>query len=528
MNILKYKIFYEWFLWIIALSLLVAFIVLLVYFNSDAWIGITCVFCLWFLISVFTTIHIFNSDRMPNVKLSWIICIMCMPLIGIVIFFWFGIFPFKKKKLKEYAELYDIFQTNYEYDFGKRFLQNPEISEYYKKAFSYGLNIKKPISSNNNIELLSDIDTFYKSIIDTIKSAKKFINIQTYIVRKSTFFNVIADLLIKKAQEGIIVNFMYDWVGSFFKNPKNKIYEMKKSGIHVAIFNTFKYNPITGKTNYRSHRKCLIVDNKIAIYGGSNLSDDYFNLVPLNNFWKDINFKIEGTVVNYINILFAIDWENYTFHSISKEIKLQFLKNKEFYFEKNKFNYLKDQKNEVICQFIESSPLINESTIHDIILNLVGIASKKIWITTPYFSPSNDIINQLIIAAYAGIDVRLILPGNSDDKKYIVLINRSTYKRLIDAGIKIYEYYGFMHGKELIIDDELSLIGTFNFDHRSLYSNFETAVLIKNKEWNNTLSKEFLKLTNTSRFITYEFWISTQTLFNRLKAKTYNLLNPLF
>ncbi|MBO6021292.1 hypothetical protein J6P68_00280 [bacterium] len=101
---------------------------------------------------------------------------------------------------------------------------------------------------------------------------------------------------------------------------------------------------------------------------------------------------------------------------------------------------------------------------------------------TPYFYPSDDILNQLVAAAYAGIDVRIIVPGNVDDKKYILLINRYNYKRLLNAGVKIYEYFGFMHGKEVIIDNDLSLMGTFNFDHRSLYTNFETALLVNNKE----------------------------------------------
>lgn len=519
----KYKIFYEWFLWLLTVSLLISFIVLLVYFNNTAWIGITSVLSLWFIISVFTSFYIFNSERMPNVKLCWITCVMCIPLLGCIIFYWFGVFPFKKKKMKEYANLLSKFYDSNDFLYSYDFLNDTNISSSLKKIFKYGLNIHKPITINNNIKLLKNSFEFYSATIECIKKAKKFINIQTYIIKKSNFFDIVADLLIEKAKEGVIVNFMYDWIGGLIKNPKEKILNMKKNGINVATFNTFKYNPFTGQTNYRSHRKCIIIDNEIAIYGGSNLSDDYLNLVRNNNYWKDINFKVEGEIVNSINIIFALDWENYTLRSIPIKIKKQFIENKEFYFPQYKKNI--EPK---ICQFIESSPLIKENIIHDMLVNLIGTATERIWIITPYFYPSDDIMNQLIAASYSGIDIRIIVPGNSDDKKYILTINRNNYKKLLNAGAKLYEYYGFIHGKELIIDDQLSLVGTFNFDHRSLYSNFETGLLISNRIWNQTLTTRFEELCASSKYITYSEWITTQTFKNRLQAKIFNLLNPLF
>ena len=519
-----FKYFYIWLLSTIAITLFIAFVVLLVYFDANAWIGITTVFIAWFIISCITSFFIFNSERLLNVKLCWILWVMCFPLLGLIIFYWFGIFPFKKNKLKEYSKLLNAYYDKEQFKFTKEFLNSIQTNKDIKKAFKYGLNINQPILLNNDLVLLDHIDEFYNAIMQTINDAKKFINVQTYIVKKSAFFNVLADLLIKKAHEGIKINFMYDWIGGLINNPKTKINEMKKAGINVATFNTFRFNPFTGQTNYRSHRKCLIVDNKIAIYGGSNLSDDYFNLVMKNNFWKDINIKIEGEIVNSLNIMFAIDWQNYTLNSINRNIKNIFINNKEFYFSKNKEIHLQNN----ICQMVESSPLLKENTIHDIIINLIGLANERIWIITPYFYPSDDILNQLVAAAYAGIDVRIIVPGNVDDKRYILLINRYNYKRLLNAGVKIYEYFGFMHGKEVIIDNDLSLMGTFNFDHRSLYSNFETALLVNNKEWNLTLINEFLELTKTSKLITKSEWYKTQTWINKIKVKIFNLIHPLF
>lgn len=526
MTISKLKIIYEWILWIIGVGLLVTWIVLLIYYNGNAWIGSTVVFIVWFLVSVLVCFVIFNSSRTINNKLCWIVCIMCIPLIGLIIFCSFGIFPFKKNKLKEYSHLSTRFYTKEDYTFSKLFINSNHTDKSIRKAFYYGLSIHKPITKCNQFTLLDNVDELYIAILSAIKQAKKFINIQTYIVKKSIFFDVLAKMLIEKAKEGVVINFMYDWVGGLFNNPKNTLKLMKTHGINIATFNTFRFNPFSGQTNYRSHRKCIIVDNKVAIYGGSNISDDYFNLVQTNNYWKDINVKVEGEIVNSLNVVFANDWSQYTLNSINNEIKQQFINNKEFYFPKYDFSSLIKQDN--ICQFVESSPLLYENTIHDIILNLIGSANERIWITTPYFYPSDDIINQLVAAAYAGIDVKIIVPGNVDNKKYILLINRFNYKRLFDAGIKVYEYYGFMHGKELIIDHKLTLMGTFNFDYRSLYSNFETALLIDNREWNKTVTNEYHNLISTSKQVNESIWISTQTFWNKFKVYCMNLIHPLF
>ncbi|MBO6023158.1 hypothetical protein J6W34_02810 [bacterium] len=135
---------------------------------------------------------------------------MCFPLLGLIIFYWFGIFPFKKNKLKEYSKLLNAYYDKEQFKFTKEFLNSMQTNKDIKKAFKYGLNINQPILLNNDLVLLDHIDEFYNAIMQTINDAKKFINVQTYIVKKSAFFNVLADLLIKKAHEGIKINFMYD------------------------------------------------------------------------------------------------------------------------------------------------------------------------------------------------------------------------------------------------------------------------------------------------------------------------------
>jgi cardiolipin synthase len=144
-------------------------------------------------------------------------------------------------------------------------------------------------------------------IITLIRRAKKFIHIETFILHDGFFLRTIMAELVKKAQEGIEIRLLYDWMGCFRKFKKTQIKELRRYGAEVGIFNPPGINVFKGATNYRLHRKAIIVDNKYAIYGGSNFGDEYLAMDRKTNYWKDQNFFIEGEIVNSLNIAFIGD-----------------------------------------------------------------------------------------------------------------------------------------------------------------------------------------------------------------------------
>ncbi|MDE6476602.1 MAG: phosphatidylserine/phosphatidylglycerophosphate/cardiolipin synthase family protein [Mycoplasmoidaceae bacterium] len=268
--------------------------------------------------------------------------------------------------------------------------------------------------------------------------------------------------LIKKVKAGVKVRFIYDWVGCANRFPKKYIKELKEAGVCIAKFNPHGLNIFKGATNFRSHRKGIIIDNKIALYGGSNIGDEYLSIDKKTNYFKDLNYIVEGEVVNSLNLLFCQD---FCFMTDIKRDSKQF---NDVYKKLNKILVPKKVSNVTHAQVVESSPDYEGKTIKNQILNLILKAKRSINIISPYFFPTDDIVDCLIIASQSGIKVRLVCPGQNDDKTFVTLLNRNNYKKMIDAKIKVYEFNGFIHSKLMIIDNKYVFTGSNNLDYRSL------------------------------------------------------------
>ena len=376
--------------------------------------------------------------------------------------------------------------------------------------------MNSPIYENNNIEVIDQSDLFKKTI-EVIRNAKEFIHIQFYIISDCLWFYLLMSELVKKADEGIKIRFMYDWAGSHKRFNKSNLNYLEKHGIEVEQFNPQSFNKYTSITNFRSHRKSVIVDNKYCITGGSNIGDEYLNLKKNYDNWKDLNFIIEGEIVNSINLRFCNDWINYTNFKKRKNSDINFFKN---------FTIHK-AKGKDVCQIINSSPEFDLYVYKEMLMSKISLAKKTIWIFTPYLLIPDEIINNLLVASYRGVDVRIMVPHYPDDKKFILTSNRSSYKKLIKANIRIYEYYGFLHSKAVIIDDDQSLIGTNNLDYRSLVINFETSISVISEEFNKKMKTIFLEDQKNSRLISL-YYLNEQ--FN-MRQKIFNsfisIIHPL-
>lgn len=463
-----------------------------------------------------TSLYLLNNKRrIDNVKICWIFVINILPLIGIFAFYIFGILPFRSENSKQIKLTSFEFNENENYDYTTSFLTNTANKKYVD--FNFGFNyLGAPIYQNNKIDILEQSDLVQESI-KLIQNAKEFIHIQFYIISDCLWFYLLIKELILKAKEGVKIRFMYDWVGSHKKFNISNLKYLKESGIDVQQFNPQSFNRYTSITNFRSHRKLILVDNKYCITGGSNIGDEYINLKKKYDNWKDLNFLIEGEIVNSLNLRFCNDWINYTKFSKSKNKDTDFYKN--FKIHKAKANY--------ICQVINSSPEFDLSVYQQILMSKIASAKKSIWIFTPYLLIPNEIINNLLYANYCGIDVRIMVPHYPDDKKFILVSNRSSYKKLMKADIKIYEYYGFLHSKAIIIDDDQCLIGSNNLDYRSLVINFETAISVVSSSFNKKMKDIFLNDQKNSRLISHEYLSKKLTIKEKLYNCFINIIAPL-
>lgn len=466
-----------------------------------------------YFFNTITSLFVLNSaSRITDVKMCWIFVINCLPIIGLFAFYIFGIIPFKKRNYLEIKEKNKEFLEQEDFKYTNEIVKN-KSSQFQDYLYTYNFE-GNPIYENNEINIINQED-LYKESIDLIRSAKEFIHINFYIISDCYWYFLIMNELVKKAKEGIKIRLLYDWVGSHKRFNRKNFRYLKKFGIEIQEFNPSTFIKLTSITNFRSHRKCIIVDNKKCLTGGSNIGDEYINLRKKYENWKDFNFLIEGEIVNSINLRFCNDWINYSNYKSKND--------KEFY-----KNYkIHKAKSKDVCQLINSSPELNFSNYQSLIVSKINKAKKRVWICTPYLLIPEEIKNQLICSAIKGVDVRIMVPNLPDDKKYILTMNRNSYEPLLDANIKIYEYCGFLHSKAIIIDDEETIIGSNNMDFRSLIINFETSIIIKSKKLNASMRKEFEKDISNSIEISKKILKRKYTFLSKISMGFIKIIYPL-
>ena len=477
------------------LAIVSGFVVLFVYYCSPFW-TVLAIFLLTLAVQFTNAVVLFNNDRQLEIKLCWLIVIIMLPLLGTLIFIWFGLRPFNVKKWrqyniesKNYANLEDYIYTEY-------LLKN---NHKLNNLFSYNYNVAQtPVYINNSIKFINNNIDLLKEIIELIRSAEKSIVLETFILRDSTMTRiVITELLKKKKEKNIDIYVLYDWMHGR-KLKKHLIKSMVNAGVNVGVFNSPGLNIYKSTTNYRLHTKALVIDNKKALFGGSNFSDEYIKMNKCSNNFTDFNVIFTGEICNSLLIEFFKIWVSFTKKFI-KKTKNEWINTLN---KLHKKNSIYKANNKTLIQLIKSRPDQKEKTVEQTIISLILKAKKSVYIANPYFCPSKKIIDALNYISLSGVDVKIIVPGQIESLKLGLNINRSNYHDLLEGKCKIYEYNGFIHSKYIIIDNNITFIGSANLDYRSLWINFETSSLIYNNNFNKILKNVFQHDLDNSKEVT--------------------------
>jgi cardiolipin synthase len=248
-------------------------------------------------------------------------------------------------------------------------------------------------------------------------------------------------------------------------------------------------------SNYRNHRKLVIVDGEIGFIGGINLDDRYWNNGKHKRYWRDTAVQIEGPAVQLLEVQFLLSWA--------------FSGGKEDFGESEKdLTKNRQQKGNAIVAIAASGPSAAVPYVMETILLALSQARKSIRICTPYFIPPDQLTSALVIAATQGIEVELILPKQSDS--FIVQhASFSFIKPLLQRGVRVYLYKkGFMHAKTISIDGSLAFVGTVNMDTRSFFLNFEVTSVIYEPRFCKALENSFEQDKQTSQLLTLAQWRS--------------------
>jgi cardiolipin synthase len=293
--------------------------------------------------------------------------------------------------------------------------------------------------------------------------------------------------------------------------------EMKGAGVEAYPFNRIRFVPLANRLNYRNHRKIIVVDGHCGFLGGINISDRYINDERYGKkkkkvYWRDTHLRIQGPGVQYLQYLFFCDWN---FCSAQK------LQPDEIYFDVRKHPEGRESVQIAACG--PDSPM---STIMLSLLKAISLARKEILITTPYFIPGETIINALKVAALGGVSVKILAPGVSDSR----LVNAaawSYFDDLLRAGVEIYLYWkGFIHVKTMVVDNQISILGTANMDYRSFDLNFEVNAVVYGVKLAEELRGTFFKDLAHSQQINPDVW-RQRPKYKQLPEKVARLLSPL-
>ena len=459
----------------------------------------------WVANFFFIIVIIMIEKKNPLYSIFWIFLLSMFPYVGFFIYLFFGL-TFKKKRVAN--KIYKIKKLK---SIKNVHGSDKEELRRWKGLITYlEMSTDNYITSNNDIQVYFAGEEFFSDLKKEIANAKKFINMEYFIFQFDGIGKEIADLLIKKAKEGVEVNLIIDGVN--LANQKLSRY-FKNTGVHLYLF--FRtYIPIFNiRINYRDHRKVTIIDNRVAFVGGMNIGDEYLGKGKIG-YWRDTSVKIYGDIVS------TFEKEFYFSMSI---VKNKFLKDEKT---SNEISLKYEEEDNVYMQVISSGPNYEFPAIRDNYIKLIQEARKSVFIQTPYFVPDDLLLDTLKSAVLSGIDVKIMIP-NKADHPFIYWINQYYVAELLRLGANIYRYEnGFIHSKTILVDEEVVSVGTCNFDYRSFYLNFEINLNIYNKDVANSFKIQYYKDIAISKKLTFADF-KKRSIFTKVKESVFRLLSPI-
>lgn len=397
-----------------------------------------------FFLHILTIICVFvqlNSDISPAYKLCWAVFMLIFPSYGGIFFLLFS----KRHSVNSiHKKMKPFFAENPP---ARRVLPEKGVQTYLE---SVGFP-PVPCAEQRYFGFGED---FYSEMMKQIENAQKYILLEFFIVSEGEIWRKTEQMLSQKVREGVKVYLIIDDAGCLFTKPVGFEKRMTELGIEVR-----KFNPVTprltSRVGYRNHRKMVICDGEIAFCCGLNLADEYMNVKEKYGRWKDSGVMVTGSGAAQFTQMFRNMWAYLSNdNSISFTVPLRYEQNR-------------------LVQPFSDTPLDNESVGLRAYLILINSACESVQLTTPYLICSDEMLNALCSAALRGVRVQIITP-HIPDKKAVFMLTRGFYGELLRAGVEIYEYApGFIHAKSLLIDGETAVVGTVNYDYRSMYLLFE-------------------------------------------------------
>lgn len=464
---------------------------------------------LWTVYVVIVGVWILLQRRAPVATLSWLLSMAVIPVIGIGVYYFLGPRRLKRQRFRRLRSRRRSRVRSSIARLREKVPEAPERLHQVVKLVTASTNF--PVSTADKVELLVGGAATFDDIMAAVRQAEHSVHLEYYIFEPDhTGLGLIA-LLCEKARQGVAVRLLVDALGS--KKLSAKYYRcLEEAGAEFALFHPTKFGRrVRPVINFRSHRKIVVIDGRIGYTGGVNITDEEDQRI-LPEAYHDVHVRLEGPVVNWLQTVFLEDWSyalDYNRKNEPSDIEA----------------LLPDLPDgDQVVQIMASGPDSDMEAIHRVHVSAIHAAHKRLWLTTPYFVPTEAAMLALTNAALRGVDVCLLVPEKSDSK-IVTAAARSYFDELISCGVKVFEYRkSMLHSKTMVVDDMVGIIGTANFDNRSFSLNYEVCAVVYGESFALKLEQQFLEDIQHARRVGYA---RPQSFWQRLGDSLARLMSPL-
>lgn len=432
----------------------------------------------YYIIAAIVVVHVVMDNRQPAKTMAWALVIWFVPVVGIVLYLFFGVNT-RKERLINQRELDQLSKRSM---LGFVEQQDLHLPEQHKSLIDLfiGESFSLPFK-DSAVELMTDGYQFFPALLRDIAQARHHIHIDMYIIEDDPLGRLVSDALIAKSRSGVEVRLIYDDVGCW--SVKNRFFErLREEGIEVSPFLPVRFPSFTSKVNYRNHRKLIVIDGLVGYIGGMNIAERYVKGVKERRIkgekegrrapWRDTMVRVSGTGVYSLQRAFLIDWY-FVDRSLVSGKNYYPLPSSRY---EDSSRYLVPRQ--LLLQTVTSSPVVPQPEIMQGYVRIILGAKRYVYIETPYFLPTEPVLFALKTAAASGVDVRLLVPIRNDSW-FVEWAGRSYLREAQQAGISVSLYTaGFLHSKLMVCDDSVCTCGSTNVDFRSFENNFEANIFM--------------------------------------------------
>lgn len=460
-----------------------------------------------YVLSIITVIVvILGENRNPVKSLAWVTILILFPAVGLVLYIFFGRNIKNKRMISRRSK-----RRLRRLSAAKGGTARPKgLSEESMMIARLTNTITgMPVYKGNKVKFYNNGSDKFADLKADLRAARSFINLQYYIFEDDLLGREIAEILKQKAAEGVTVRVIYDHVGSW--NVSSRFFsDLRNHGVEAHPFFKVTFLPLASKINWRNHRKIVVIDGRVGYIGGMNIANRYLNGGKKFELWRDCHTRIEGPAVAALQYSFARDWKFMGGELIEDEFPQ---------------DVQHTPCGDVSLQTVTGGPMSRRDNVAHVFLRAIASARKRVWVQTPYFLPPESLLRALQTASLAGVDVRIMVPRNSDSRM-LNYATRSYITQCLRSGIKFYFFEpGMLHSKVLIIDDDMASTGSTNFDFRSFEHNFEGNIILYSTDANERLRNQFLDDQQQSSRISPGQW-KRRPLRHRVIESIIRLLSP--